>query len=101
MDCVLMATVVDHNYWTTHEKTTYLIAALNKVAACTLHGIHTGAMYKEVTDVLENHCGDHHLEAAFLFQLKRRTRLIREPLQEFVTDIDHLADHAHVGHPEH
>lgn len=66
----------------------YLHATLNEPAAHILHDICTGAMNEDVTEVLDNYYSDHHLEAVFHSQLKRRTQLIRESLQEFATTID-------------
>jgi hypothetical protein len=43
---------------------------LKEMAAHILHGIPTGAMYEEVTEICENHDNDHRLEAAFHSQLK-------------------------------
>jgi hypothetical protein len=40
-------------------------------------------MYEEVTEVLENHYSDQHLEDAFHLQLKRRPQLIGKSLQEY------------------
>jgi hypothetical protein len=82
------------------ERATYLIIALNEPTAHILHGVPTGATYEEVTEVLENCYGDHHLEAAFHSQLKR-TPLIRESLQEFAAAIDHLGHPTCVELPEH
>jgi hypothetical protein len=82
---------------------------LNESAAQILHVISTGATYEEVTEVLETHYGDHHLEAAFHFQLKRRIQLVGksqkdpaclESLQEFAAVIDHLAHRTHVELPK-
>jgi hypothetical protein len=74
---------------------------LNEPAAPILHNVPTGATYGEATEGLENCYGDHHLEAAFHSQLKRKTQLIRETLQEFAIAIDYLAHHAHVKLSEH
>jgi hypothetical protein len=81
------------------EKATYLTAALNEPAAHILYGVPAGVTYEVVTEMLENHYGDYHLQAAFHSELKRRTHLVKESLQEFDTDIDHLAHHAHVELP--
>jgi hypothetical protein len=64
MFCWQFMIVAEHNYWPPCEKATYLIAALNKPAAHILHGVPTGVTQEEVTDVIVNHYGDHHLEAA-------------------------------------
>jgi hypothetical protein len=93
--------VVEHNYWTPSKKATYLISASNDPAAHILYGVPTGAMYEEVTEVLENRYSDHYLEAVFHSQLKRRTQLIGESLQKLAAAIDHLAHHAHVEPPKH
>jgi hypothetical protein len=58
-------------------------------------------MYEEVTEVLENRYGDHHLEEAFHAQLKRRIQHVRESLQESAAVIDRLAYCAYVELPEH
>jgi hypothetical protein len=58
-------------------------------------------MYKQVTEILENCYGDHHLEAAFHSQLKRRTQFVGEFLQELSAAIDHMYHHAHIGLPKH
>jgi hypothetical protein len=77
-----------------------MITASNKPASQILHGIPTGATYEEVTEALGNRCVDNHLEAVFHSQLKRRTLLIGESLQEFSTAIDHLANCARVELPD-
>jgi hypothetical protein len=58
-------------------------------------------MYENINEALENHYGDNHMEAVFHSQLKRRTQLVREPLQEFATAIDHLPHRVHVQLPDH
>jgi hypothetical protein len=73
--------MVEHNYWTLREKATYLITALNEPTAHILHGVPAGVTYEEVAEVLVNRYGDHHLEAAFHSQLKRRTQLAGESLR--------------------
>jgi hypothetical protein len=57
-------TAAKHNYWMSHKKATYPSNVLNELPAHILHGIPTGAMYKEVTERHENY-NDDHLEAAF------------------------------------
>jgi hypothetical protein len=74
-----------------------LIAALNELAAKILHRVFPGATYDEVTKAFEKPYGNYHLETAFHSQLKRRTQLVRESLQEFSAATDHLANRAHVG----
>jgi hypothetical protein len=93
--------MAEHNYWTPHKKATYMFATLNEPAAHILHDVPTGVTYEEVAEPLENRDSDHHLEAIFHSQLKRRTQLIRESLQVFAATIDHLAHHAHVELPKH
>jgi hypothetical protein len=44
--------------------------------------------YKDITEALENGYNDHHLEAAFNSQLKRRIQVTGESLEEFATAID-------------
>jgi hypothetical protein len=80
---------------------TYETAALNELATHILHGVSTGATYKEVSPVLEKPYGDHHLEASIHAQLKRRTQHTKECLQEFAAIIDYLAYHAFVRLPKH
>jgi hypothetical protein len=65
-----------------------------------LHEVPAGAMYEEVTEALENHYGDHHLEAA-LHSQQKRAQLIRESLHEFAAATNHLAYHAHIKMPVH
>jgi hypothetical protein len=67
------------------------ITALSVPAAHILHGIPTRAMYKRVTEVLENCYSDHHLKAAFHSKLKRRALIGGESLQESAAIIDDLA----------
>jgi hypothetical protein len=93
-------TMVEHNDWTPCNKAAYLIAALNEPAAHILYDVPTGVMYEEVTVALENRYSDHHLDEAFHTQLKRRTQLVSEFLQEFVAIIDDLAYCAHVDLPK-
>jgi hypothetical protein len=57
--------------------------------------------YKEITEAPENRCGDHYLGEAFQSQMKRRSRLVGESLQDFIATIDHLAHRAHIELPEH
>jgi hypothetical protein len=94
-------TMVEQNYWMSHNKATYLITTFNELAIYIIHDTPTETMYKDVTEVLEDRFGDHHLHAAFHSQLKRRTQLIKKSLQEFATAIDHLAHHAHTELPKH
>jgi hypothetical protein len=82
------------------RKPHYLIAAFNEPVAHVLHDVPTGATYREVTEVLKNSYGDHHLEVACRSQLKR-TQLVGESLQEFVATIDQLPHRAHVELPKH
>jgi hypothetical protein len=70
--------MTEHNYWTPHERASYAITALNELATHILHGVPTGATYEEVIEVLQNCYGDHHLEAAFYSELKRRTQFVGE-----------------------
>jgi hypothetical protein len=72
---------------------------LNGPVAKILHRVFPGATHEEVTEALEKRYGDNHLEAAFLSQLKRRTHLVGESLQEFSAAIDHLAHGVHVELP--
>jgi hypothetical protein len=87
-------TVAKHNYWTPPEKATYLIAG---------YPHSTWRPYwsdvRRETEALDNRYSDHHLEAAFHSQLKRRTQLVGESLQEFADAIVHLAHRAHVKPP--
>jgi hypothetical protein len=77
------------------------MAILNEPPAHILHASLTRVMYKEVTEALQNCHSDHHLAAVFHSQLKRRTQLSRESLQEFPAAMDHLAHPTHVVLPEH
>jgi hypothetical protein len=61
--------MAEHNGWTPGDKAAYLTVTLNEHAAYILHSVPTGAMYKEITAVLENPYADHHLEEAFHAQL--------------------------------
>jgi hypothetical protein len=74
---------------------------MNKPAAHILHGVPTRVTYNDVTEVLENSYSDHHLEAAFISQLKRRNQLVGVSLEEFATATNQLAHHAHIELPEH
>jgi hypothetical protein len=47
----------------------------------------TGAIYKEVTEALDNHSSDHNLEAAFCSQLKRKNQLIGNPCRSLPTPV--------------
>jgi hypothetical protein len=47
-------TVAEHSAWAPREKATYLIAALNELAAHILQDVPSGATYEEVTEVLKN-----------------------------------------------
>jgi endonuclease III len=58
-------TVADYNYWMLHTKATYPTDALNGLVACILHGVSAEETYEEVTEALQNHYNDHHLEAVF------------------------------------
>lgn len=92
--------MTEHNYLTPHRKATYQITALNEPPAHILHEVPTGVSYEEVTEELENHCSNHHLEAA-LHSQQKRTQLVGESLQEFASTTNHLAHHAHFELPEH
>jgi transcriptional regulator of heat shock response len=74
---------------------------LNEPATHILHGVPTGATYKEFSAVPEKFYGDHQLEAAIHTQLKRRTTRIKESLQESATVINHLARCAFIRLLEH
>jgi hypothetical protein len=65
-------TVAEHKDWVPLKKATHLIATLNEPAAHILHVVPTGAMYREVTEVLASHCSYHHFEEVFHPWLKRR-----------------------------
>jgi hypothetical protein len=62
---------------------------LNEPAAHILYSVPTGAKYKEVTVVLENHYGDHYLAETFHAQL-RKSQHARKSLQEFAAVIGYL-----------
>jgi hypothetical protein len=51
-------------------------------------------MYRGIVDTLKGHYGDHQLAVACRSQLKVRTQLSSESLQEFATTIKQLA-HKH------
>jgi hypothetical protein len=87
--------MVEHKGWTPGDKASYLIAALNEPGTHMLHSIPTGATYEEVTAVVENRYGDHHLAEASHAQLRRRVQHAGESA-EFPAAIDHLAHCAHV-----
>jgi hypothetical protein len=63
--------MVEHSSWPPDDKSAYLIATLNELVTHILHSVPTGAMYEEVTVVLENRYADHHLAEAFHAQLRR------------------------------
>jgi hypothetical protein len=66
-------TAAEHNHWTPHERTTYLITALDEPTAHILHSVFTVAKYKEVTAALEICYGGYCLAEAFHAQLRRMT----------------------------
>jgi hypothetical protein len=74
---------------------------MNKPAGHILHGILTRVTYNNVIEFLENSYSDHHLEAAFNSQLKRRNQLVGESLEEFATTTNQLVHHAHIQLPKH
>jgi hypothetical protein len=76
-------TVAEHNDWTPRDTDAYLIVAFNELAAHTLHGALTRAIYEGVTAAFGNRYGDHHLEEAFNAQLKRRTQHVWNPCRSF------------------
>jgi hypothetical protein len=55
------------NGWTAGDK-----AALNEPAAHILRSVAPGETYEEITEVLVNGYGDHHLAESFRAQLRRR-----------------------------
>jgi hypothetical protein len=57
--------MVEHNSWTPGNKAGYLIAALNEPAAHILHSVPTSLTYEEITAVLENLDGNHHMAEEF------------------------------------
>jgi hypothetical protein len=72
---------------------------LNEPAAHILHEVPTVVSYEEVTEELENHYGDHHLEVA-LHSQQKWTQLVGGSLQEFAVATNHLAHHAPFDLPE-
>jgi hypothetical protein len=72
--------MVEHNGWKADDKTACQIAALHKPAAHILHSVPSGGKYEEVTAVLENRYGEHHLVEAFRARLRRRVQHPRESL---------------------
>jgi hypothetical protein len=65
-----------------------------------LYGIPTNAAYEETLQVLEHRFGDKHFAAAFRSQLKTRTQIAGESLQDFATAIEQLAHRAYPTPPE-
>jgi hypothetical protein len=65
---------------------------------CHLHSVTAEGTYEVI---VEGHYGDHQLATSYHFQLKARTQLSVEPLQEFATTIMHLALWGLVEQPQH
>jgi hypothetical protein len=95
MDQPQFEAMAEHNGWTHGDKAAYLIAAMNEPATHILHSVPTGMPYEEITAVLENRYGDHHLAEAFHTQLRRKVQHTGESVQESAVAIDHLARHAY------
>jgi hypothetical protein len=93
-------TVAEHNCWMSHEKSTYLITALQGWATDVLHGIPKGASYEETLQAMEDRFGDQHFAAACRSQLEVRTQRDGESLQEFAMAIKQLAHCAYPTLPE-
>jgi hypothetical protein len=84
--------VVKHN-WVDREKAIHLLA-INA-----LHSIPTNVKYEENAEVLKGHIGDHPLAVVYHSQLKTRTKLTGEPLQDFTFTITQQAHCALDGLP--
>jgi PleD family two-component response regulator len=64
------------------------------------HSVPTEERYKEVTVVLDNHQGEHHLAVEFHAQLRRKVQHAGKSLLQFSAAIDHLAHLANVDSTE-
>jgi hypothetical protein len=94
-------TVAEHNYWTHQEKSTYLITALKgRAAAEVLYEIPTSATYGEILQILEDRFGDQHFAVNYRCQLKTRTQMVGESLQDFAMAIEELVHRAYPALPE-
>jgi hypothetical protein len=58
-------------------------------------------LYKETIRALKDQSGDQHLVAAYCTQLKTRTQIVGESLQEFATAIKQLTHCAFLALHEH
>jgi hypothetical protein len=85
--------VVEHYKWAPHVKAMHLLATLQDRACDVLHRVHKGVTYEEAIDALEDHFGDQLLVTVCHTQLKRRTQLTGESLQEFTITIEQLTRH--------
>jgi hypothetical protein len=92
-------TAADHNRWTSCEKAAHLLTVLQGQAADVLHSAPAGATYEDTIGALKGRYGDHQLAAAYREELKARTQLIGESLQEFAAAVEQLAHRALVGLP--
>jgi hypothetical protein len=80
--------VAEHYKWVPCIKDTHLLTTLQGQASDVLCGNPNGAMYKETMWALEDRIGNQHLVTLYSTQLKRRTQIIIDPLQEFATAIE-------------
>jgi hypothetical protein len=56
-------------------------------------------MYEKTIEVLEGRSADEHLATAYHTQLKTKTKIISESLQEFTTTVEQLAHRAYPAYP--
>jgi hypothetical protein len=85
--------------WISCEKAAHLLAVLQGKAVNVLHTAPAGAIYEDIDGALMGRYGDHQLTAAYRVQLKVRTKLIFESLQEFAAAVKQLAHRALLGQP--
>jgi phosphohistidine phosphatase SixA len=69
----------------------YLLAILQRQAANILHSVAARATYEDTAEATKQCYGDHKLVEVYWSQLKARTQLTCESLQEFAEAVEHLA----------
>jgi hypothetical protein len=92
--------MADHNGLTAHEKVAHPLLIMQWQAANFLHYVPAGVTYEDFVRALKGCCRDHQLVADYWPQLKARTQMSGESLQQFAAAVDQVAHQALVGLPE-
>jgi len=87
------------NNWMQSERAAHLLSVLHGKAADILHTMPAEATYEAIVGALRDCFVDHQLAAAYQSQLKARTQVSEEMLQELAAAMEQLAHRAFVGLP--